>query len=567
LRQANGLPQASQSFSGKFALATALPLVLRTRTSPSSQPNWRSVRITLTGKDQMDKHRKTLRFVLGDQLSLNLTALAHADQENDIIFMAEVGEETTYAPHHKKKIAFVLAAMRAFAQGLRDQGFKVDYVQLDDPANTNSFDGELERALKRHNPEQIVMTQASEWRVLEIQRAWCERFDVQTQLLPDERFICSLPEFRAWAEGRKTFLMEHFYREMRRKTGLLMDGDEPVCGRWNFDAENRKPAKPDLFMQAPPSFAPSKITQGVLWLVQERFSDNIGHLEPFWFATTQQDAEVACAHFMSHCLPRFGETQDAMLTGQPFLNHAVLSLYINIGLLDPLEVCRKAEAEWRAGRAPIEAVEGFIRQILGWREYVRGIYWLNMPGYTQLNHLDAQRPLPSFYWTGQTRMACMAAAIGQTLEEGYAHHIQRLMVTGNFALLAGLDPHEVHLWYLGVYVDAYEWVEAPNTIGMALYADAGIMATKPYAASGAYINRMSDYCSSCAYDPKLKTGPRACPFNTLYWDFVGRNEASLGRNPRMGPVFATWRKMDEARKQEIALDARRVLAAMAADTL
>jgi deoxyribodipyrimidine photolyase-related protein len=315
-------------------------------------------------------------------------------------------------------------------------------------------------------------------------------------------------------------------------------------------------------MLPPRQFPPSALTQEVIDLVAVRFADHFGDLEPFWFATSATEAELARDHFLAHHLPRFGETQDAMLEGQAFLNHAVLSLYLNLGLLEPLDLCRRAELEWRAGRAPLAAVEGFIRQIIGWREYVRGIYWLHAPDYQGFNHLEAKRPLPALYWTGQTKMACMRAAVGQTKREAYAHHIQRLMVTGNFALLAGLDPHEVHEWYLSVYADAFEWVEMPNTIGMALYADGGIMASKPYAASGAYINKMSDYCARCAYAPAVKAGPQACPFNPLYWDFIGRNEDKLGSNPRMGPVYATWRKMGTVRREEIKVDSQRILEAL-----
>lgn len=504
----------------------------------------------------------SLRFILGDQLSRSISALQGAVPGRDVILMVEVQEEAVYVGHHKKKIAFILAAMRAFGDALRAEGFAVDYVKMDDPANSGCFGGELERAIARHRPDGLVLTEASEWRVVQMQRAWVDTLDLPVHLLADNRFICDTPRFRAWAQGRKTFVMEHFYRDMRRLTGLLMDGDQPAGGRWNFDHDNRKPAKPDLFLQMPRRFDPDARTQEVLSLVDQRFGHHFGDLEPFWFATTQAQAEAARDHFIANHLPRFGETQDAMLDGQPFLNHAVLALYLNVGLLEPLDVCRRAEAAWQAGHAPLAAVEGFIRQIIGWREYVRGIYWLHAPDYANANYFGVGRPLPDLYWTGQTKMACMRAAIGQTRKEAYAHHIQRLMVTGNFALLAGLDPHDVHEWYLSVYADAFEWVEVPNTIGMALFADGGIMASKPYAASGAYINKMSDYCAGCSYDPNVKAGLRACPFNPLYWDFIGRNEDKLAGNPRMGPVFATWRKMGEARRAEIKADAARILEAL-----
>ena len=337
--------------------------------------------------------------------------------------------------------------------------------------------------------------------------------------------------------------MEYFYRAMRRKTGLLLDGDAPVGGQWNFDHDNRKVAKADLFIPQPLRFSPTEETQAVLELVSDRFADHFGDLEPFWFPITRKDAEAAAAHFLRIVLPHFGDYQDAMLRGQNFLYHSVLSPLINVGLLDPLDLCRRAESAFRAGHAPLNSVEGFIRQIIGWREYMRGIYWLSGPNYLLSNALGATRALPAFYWTAETDMACMAAAIGQTREEAYAHHIQRLMVTGNFALLAGLDPHAVHEWYLAVYADAFEWVEAPNTIGMSQFADGGLVASKPYAASGAYINRMSDYCAGCRYDVKEKASATACPFNALYWDFIARHHDQFLRNPRMAQIVRTYEKM------------------------
>ena len=337
--------------------------------------------------------------------------------------------------------------------------------------------------------------------------------------------------------------MEYFYREMRRKTGLLMEGDDPAGGQWNYDKENRKPADADLFMPGIKSVKPDATTKEVLTLVAERFSDHFGDLDPFRFAVTRRNALKALDHFIETALPLFGDYQDAMLRGEKFLYHSVLSLYINAGLLGPLEVCERVAAAYEAGAAPLNAAEGFIRQIIGWREYVRGVYWLNDGEYVRKNFFGHTRALPEFYWTGETDMACLAAAIGQTKEEAYAHHIQRLMVTGTFAMLAGVDPYEVHEWYLAVYADAYEWVEAPNVIGMSQYADGGELASKPYAASGAYINRMSDYCKGCAYKVAKKTEEEACPFNSLYWDFLARNEDALKGNPRMAQMYRTWARM------------------------
>ena len=372
---------------------------------------------------------------------------------------------------------------------------------------------------------------------------WAARFRLPVDILPDTRFVCSPDRFATWVKGRKQLRMEHFYREMRRETGLLMDGDRPEGGTWNLDTENRKPAKADLFMPALPEFAPDSITLEVLALVEARFSSHIGTLRPFRYGVTRTDALQALDHFIEHALPWFGDYQDAMLRGEPFLYHSVLSGYLNIGLIDPLEICHRVEAAYRASHAPLNAAEGYIRQIIGWREFVRGIYWLKMPDYVNENHLGATRPLPEFYWTGETAMTCMADAIGQTIEHAYAHHIQRLMVTGNFAMLAGIDPREVHEWYLAVYWDAFEWVELPNTNGMSQFADGGMLGSKPYAASGNYISKMSDYCKGCRYDVKQKTGPDACPFNPLYWDFLVRNREVLGGNPRLGQVYRTWDRM------------------------
>jgi len=378
---------------------------------------------------------------------------------------------------------------------------------------------------------------------------------VPMDILGDDRFLCTPAEFKQWATGRKQLRMEYFYRDMRRRSGLLMDGDQPAGGKWNFDAENRKPAAASLFMPRPLAVAPDAVTQEVLTLVAARFDTHFGELAPFWFAVTRADAEAAFAAFVDSALPRFGDYQDAMLSGEPFLYHAVIAQYLNCGLLDPLRVCRQVEAAWRAGAVPLNAAEGFIRQIIGWREYVRGIYWLKMPGYEHSNHFQHSRPLPDFYWTAETDMACVKAVVMQTREQAYAHHIQRLMVTGNFALLAGIDPHALHEWYLSVYADAYEWVELPNTVGMSQFADGGLLASKPYAASGAYINRMSNYCGSCHYDVKQRTGPQACPFNALYWDFIARNRERLMRNPRMAQMVRTFDKFAPDEQQRIAASA------------
>jgi len=502
---------------------------------------------------------KTLIPVLGDQLSLNLSSLAEADPADSIILMVEVSEETGYVAHHKAKLAYILSAMRHHATALREAGWVVDYVELGDAENSGSFTGELARAIERHQPTRINVTEAGEWRVKSMLDTWAERFDVPVDILPDDRFLCDHAEFETWADGRKQLRMEYFYRDMRRKTGLFMNGDKPEGGQWNFDAENRKPAKRELTMPRPLQFEPDAITREVITMVEARFPDNMGRTEKFGFAITRADALKQQDHFLKHALPQFGDYQDAMLTGEPFLWHSILSPYINSGLLDPLELCREVEARYRKGLVPLNAAEGFIRQIIGWREYVRGIYWLAGPDYVERNELNATRDLPSFYWTGDTDLHCLSQSIGQTLEYAYAHHIQRLMITGNFALLAGINPKQVHEWYLAVYADAYEWVELPNTLGMSQFADGGMLASKPYASSGAYINRMSDYCGNCRYDVKQRTGPDACPFNALYWDFIARNENKLRTNPRMAMPYKNWQRMDKADQMALREQAKQFL--------
>jgi deoxyribodipyrimidine photolyase-related protein len=379
----------------------------------------------------MDRKRKpVLRFILGDQLSRGIASLRDADPRRDVVLMAEVVAEASYVPHHPKKIAFLFSAMRHFAAELRHAGLSVDYVTLDDPDNTGAFGSELARAVARHGAGSVVVTHPGEWRVLEEMQGWADAAGAPVEIRDDDRFFCFLTQFRQWAEGRRQLRMEFFYREMRRGTGLLMDEDgAPVGGQWNFDAENRKPLPARL--AAPPAFfvQPDAVTRAVLDLVAARFADNFGTLEGFDYAVTAEDAQRALAHFVAHALPSFGDYQDAMRQGEDRLFHSLLSPYLNAGLLDPRAVCAAAEAAYREGLAPLNAVEGFIRQILGWREYVRGIYWLKMPDYAQTNRLGAYRPLPALYWGAATDMNCLAQCVGQTRRLAHAHHIQRLMVT------------------------------------------------------------------------------------------------------------------------------------------
>jgi deoxyribodipyrimidine photolyase-related protein len=495
-----------------------------------------------------------LVLVLGDQLTPDLAALKAADRDRDVVVMAEVMGEGTSVPHHPQKIALILAAMRKFAAALTAEGWRVQYSRLDDPGNSQTIQGELLRRASACGATEVLATKPGEWRLVQD----LQDLPLPVTMLPDDRFLCSEPEFAAWADGRKQLRMEWFYRDMRRKTGLLMEGDKPAGGQWNYDHDNRKPAQRDLLRPRPRDFPPDPVVEEVLDLVKEKF-DHFGRLRPFRWATDRAGALAALQDFVADRLPAFGAEQDAMLEGEPYLSHSLLSPYINLGLLGPLEVCQAVEAAWQAGKVPIAAAEGFIRQIIGWREYVRGIWALQGPGYLSGNALGHARPLPPLYWGAETKMACMAAAVGQTRELAYAHHIQRLMVTGNFALLAGVDPAKVHEWYLSVYIDAFEWVEAPNTLGMSQFADGGILGSKPYVSSGAYIDRMSDHCGSCWYRVKDRTGDRACPFNLLYWDFLVRHRERFRSNPRMGQMYRVWDGMGADHRQAVLAGAERVL--------
>lgn len=509
-----------------------------------------------------------LRIIFADQLSESLASLQSNDMQLDTVLMCELMEEASYVKHHPKKIAFLFSAMRHFALELSEQGHRVRYIKLDDANNTGSFTSEIKRAVAELKPDKIVVTEPGEYRVLMLIQSWQALFGIPVEILPDTRFLASHAEFEDWAADKKQLLMEFFYRIMRKKFGILMDANgKPIGGEWNYDKENRKPPKAGMKSPLRISHHKSEITKQVLRLVQQHFSQHFGNLQPFHYAVTRQQALIELEHFISDLLPNFGDFQDAMVAGEPYLYHSLLSTYLNAGLLLPLEICQKAEAAFHAGIAPLNAVEGFIRQILGWREYIRGIYWKFMPEYGERNSLNAMRPLPEFYWTADTQMFCMRESINHTREHAYSHHIQRLMVTGNFALLAGLDVKAVQEWYLAVYSDAYEWVEMPNTLGMALFGDGGVVASKPYAASGKYIQRMSNYCSKCQYNPELMTGEQACPFNSLYWDFVARHESIFRSNQRMPFMVATWDKFRVEKQVAIRAQAAITLQKMQENSL
>jgi deoxyribodipyrimidine photolyase-related protein len=498
-----------------------------------------------------------LVLVLGDQLDLQSSALEGFDATQDVVWMAEVAEESTHVWSAKQRIAVFLSAMRHFAQSLREQGLPVDYTRLEAPDNAGTLALELGKAITLLQPTAMVMSAPGDWRVLQSLRAVAKAHALALDLRDDTHFFSTVREFASYAEGKKQVRLEYWYRELRRKHDILMDGKNPLGGQWNFDADNREAfGKAGPQNVPPPSrFAPDSITQEVLALVETHFASHPGSLHSFAWPVTRPQALVALQAFIEQRLPLFGKYEDAMWDGEVWLYHSHLSCALNLKLLNPREVVQSAVDAYKKGHAPLAAVEGFVRQILGWREYVRGIYWLHMPQYLEHNALHAQAALPAWYWTGQTDMACLKDAITQTLSHGYAHHIQRLMVTGLYALLLGVKPQAVHTWYLSVYVDAVEWVELPNTLGMGQFGDGGLMASKPYVASGKYIQRMSNYCAGCKYDPAQSTGPRACPFTTLYWDFLMRHEDTLKQNPRMAMQLKNLGRLDTAARESIAAHA------------
>ncbi len=489
-----------------------------------------------------------LGLVLGDQLSFDLASLAALDPTQDAVLMAEVQGEARYVPHHPHKIMFIFSAMRHFAQALRERGWQVHYVELDAEGNSGSIAGELRRWCKVLGASEIHLTECGEWRLEQALR------DAGLPLVwhRDTRFLCSREAFARWAQGRTQLRMEHFYRGMRKRCGLLLEPDgSPAGGSWNFDADNRKSLPRGLRGPIPAQFDQDAITQTVVDLVRQRFNDHYGAMDGFDYPVTHGQAQQLWQHFLDFGLAAFGDYQDAMAEGEPYLFHARISAALNVGLLDVRQLCADVDHAWRSGQVPLNAAEGFIRQLIGWREYVRGIYWLRMPEYAGLNHLGNDRALPTFYWTGDTRMRCMAQAIGQTLRLGYAHHIQRLMVTGNFALLAGIAPDAICQWYLAVYIDAFDWVELPNTLGMVMHADGGYLGSKPYCASGRYIQRMSNHCQACSYKVGQVTEENACPFNALYWHFLIRHRAQLSANPRLRLVYGSLDNMSPARRQAV----------------
>ena len=496
---------------------------------------------------------RSLIVVLGDQLDLDAVAFDGFDAGVDAVWMAEVAEESTHVWSSKPRTAMFLASMRHFALALQAAGRPLHYTRLDALGNGSSLAAQLQADILHLRPARLVMTEPGDWRVLQAMKAVAEAANLPLELREDRHFFSSIRDFAAHAKGRKSLRMEYFYREQRKRHRVLMQDEEPVGGQWNFDADNRESfgATGPGIVPKRASFEPDAVTREVIALVNTRFAQHPGRLDSFAWPVTREHALQSLQSFIRERLPLFGRYQDAMWPGDPWLYHAHLSAALNLKLLNPHEVVAAAEAAHRDGHAPLASVEGFVRQILGWREYVRGIYWTQMPEYLERNALGATEDLPSWYWTGATDMACLRDALTQTLEHGYANHIQRLMVTGLYALMLGVHPKQVHAWYLAVYVDAVEWAELPNVLGMSQYADGGVMGSKPYIATGKYIQRMSPHCKGCRYDPALRSGDTACPFTTLYWDFLMRHEAALARNPRMALQVKNVARLTDVQKQAV----------------
>jgi deoxyribodipyrimidine photolyase-related protein len=500
---------------------------------------------------------RRLNLILGDQLDRHSLLFNDVDSDIDCFWMAEVREESTHVWSHKQRIALFLSSMRHFAEELREQKLPLIYQALKDH-HFECLAEALADTLQKEKPQEVCFVTPGDYRVTESLVNTCKKYQVPFKQLNDQHFLSTPQEFKKWAEGKKQLRLEYWYRELRKKYQVLMEDEKkPLGGQWNYDQSNRKAFKKEGPQNVPStiSWASDKITQAVIDLVNKEYPDHPGELITLYWSVTPQQAQQSLERFFDHCFDNFGDYQDAMWTDQPFLNHSLISSALNLKLLHPLQVIQTAEKHYRENGAPLAAVEGFIRQILGWREYVRGLYWLHMPDWVEMNALNAKQSLPGFYWTGDTDMACLHQSIKQTLKYGYAHHIQRLMVTGLFSLLYGVDPKQIHQWYLAIYVDAVEWVELPNTLGMSQYADNGIMASKPYIASGNYINKMSNYCKECRFNPAKAIGEDACPFTTLFWDFLDTHGDTFKSNPRMGFMLKNLKRKTEADIQQIKAQA------------
>jgi deoxyribodipyrimidine photolyase-related protein len=507
--------------------------------------------------------KKTIRLILGDQLNQQHSWFSEVNEKVTYAVM-EVRSETDYVQHHIQKVLSFFLAMRAFADDLKAQGHQVVYYNLDDQSNQQSFSLNIKTIIKSGGFERFEYQLPDEFRLDEELNELSTSLDIETDVVESEHFYTGRLEMKELFDKKKSkgWLMESFYREMRKKHDLLIDlNDKPIGGKWNFDQSNRKKLPKNHKPIAPKLF--QRDVSELVQLLEKHGVKTIGSVDTknFVWPVTRKEAEEMLDFFVAECLPLFGDFQDAMTVGEWSLYHSRLSFLMNSKILSPKEVIDRVVEHWEENQETIDIsqVEGFVRQIIGWREYMRGIYWAKMPNYEQENQLNHTNKLPEFYWTGKTKMNCMKQSIQQSLQYSYAHHIQRLMVTGNFALLAGVDPNDVDEWYLGIYIDAIQWVELPNTRGMSQCADGGLVATKPYVSSANYIDKMSDYCSSCYYSKKEKVGEKACPFNSLYWNFIDQHIEKWEKNHRMGMMVANWKKQDPEQKVKILERAQYVL--------
>lgn len=490
--------------------------------------------------------------MLGDQLHYHHSWLDDKD-DKAIYALMEVRQETDYVSHHIQKIIGIFLAMREYKSFLEEQGKQIHYISLDDNENKQSIPDNLDYLIDKYNIEKLEYLLPDEYRLEQQLKDYCDQLDIQTEAFDTEHFLTSRYELKDFFEGKKSYLMESFYRMMRKKYDILMKGDDPETGQWNYDKDNRKKIPLDTSVPIPKSF--SKDVSDIKNMIDQSGTKYIGNIDEknFIWPVNRKESLELLDFFAKDCLPDFGTYQDALHPEEWSLFHSRLSFALNTKMLHPLEVIRRVEKEYHDGRRniSISQAEGYIRQILGWREYMRGIYWAHMPEFANKNFFAHKRNLPEWFWNGKTKMKCLSHAINQSLKYAYAHHIQRLMITGNFCLLAGIDPNQIDEWYLGIYIDAFEWVEITNTRGMSQFADGGIVGTKPYVSSANYIDKMGHYCNECHYSKSKKTGEKACPFNSLYWHFYARNEDKLSKNPRIGMMYRTWEKMDNNKKEEL----------------
>jgi deoxyribodipyrimidine photolyase-related protein len=501
--------------------------------------------VTVAEKANMNKTYTSVKLILGDQLNLIHPWFDSVD-ENVLFVLMEVRSETDYVRHHIQKVVAIFDAMRKYAAELKSKGHQVHYLEINDPENQPTITKNLQQICSNFSAKELHYQLPDEFRVDQEFKQLENKLGIPVFSSDTHHFLTSREEFGEFFKGKKTYLMENFYRHMRVKHQILLDvANKPIGGKWNFDQENRKKVPKNHVIQVVP--LASKNISRIVEEIKLAGIDPIGEISPtqFSWTTTRAEALELLEQFVSDALPLFGTLQDAMTENHWYLYHSRLSFALNVKLINPLEVIKRVEKAYFENPELYELnqIEGFIRQILGWREYMRGIYWSQMPDYSKLNFFENKGPIPSWYWTGNTKMNCLKHAISQSLEHAYAHHIQRLMITGNFALLAGIHPDEVDNWYLGIYIDAFEWVEITNTRGMSQFADGGIVGSKPYVSSAAYINKMSDYCGNCHYSYDKKVGEKACPFNSLYWNFFDQHAEKLRSNPRLGMMLNVWKKM------------------------